>query len=161
MATNNIRVVGYLPPLYHEKLREYMQSQSLTESAAIVAIVRQFFDGESGSEGVASQELDEATTPLKAQIALIERRLAVLESAFVSSQRSKPARRAPYYQYGPPPVLPPQDITQLARRLGVSAATLEEAAQKSSDEFRDWSKRRDPAQRSWCKKGELFHPNSD
>jgi hypothetical protein len=160
MATNNIRVVGYLPPSYHEKLREYMQSQSLTESAAIVAIVRQFFDGENGSEGVASQELDEATAPLKAQIALIERRLAVLESAFVSSQRSKPARRAPY-QYGPPPVLPPQDITQLARRLGVSAATLEEAAQKSSDEFRDWSKRRDPAQRSWCKKGELFHPNSD
>ncbi|OWY65235.1 hypothetical protein B7486_43100 [cyanobacterium TDX16] len=160
MATNNIRVVGYLPPPYHEKLREYMQSQSLTESAAIVAIVRQFFDGENGSEGVASQELDEATAPLKAQIALIERRLAVLESAFVSSQRSKSARRAPY-QYGPPPVLPPQDITQLARRLGVSAATLEEAAQKSSDEFRDWSKRRDPAQRSWCKKGELFHPNSD
>ena len=160
MATNNIRVVGYLPPPYHEKLREYMQSQSLTESAAIVAIVRQFFDGENGSEGVASQELDEATAPLKAQIALIERRLAVLESAFVSSQRSKSARRAPY-QYGPPPVLPPQDITQLARRLGVSAATLEEAAQKSSDEFRDWSRRRDPAQRSWCKKGELFHPNSD
>ena len=160
MATNNIRVVGYLPPPYHEKLREYMQSQSLTESAAIVAIVKQFFDGENGSEGVAILELDEATAPLKAQIALIERRLAVLESAFVSSQRSKPARRAPY-QYGPPPVLPPQDITQLARRLGVSAATLEEAAQKSSDEFRDWSKRRDPAQRSWCKKGELFHPNSD
>ncbi|MBD2309076.1 hypothetical protein H6G17_26800 [Chroococcidiopsis sp. FACHB-1243] len=160
MATNNIRVVGYLPPLYHEKLREYMQSQTLTESAAIVAIVKQFFDGESGSEGVAILELDEATAPLKAQIALIERRLAVLESAFVSSQRSKPARRAPY-QYGPPPVLPPQDITQLARRLGVSAATLEEAAQKSEAEFRDWSKRRDPAQRSWCKKGELFHPNSD
>jgi len=160
MATNNIRVVGYLPPLYHEKLREYMQSQSLTESAAIVAIVRQFFDGENGSEGVASQELDEATAPLKAQIALIERRLAVLESAFVSSQRSKSARRAPY-QYGPPPVLPPQDITQLARRLGVSATTLEEAAQKSEDEFREWSKRRDPAQRSWHKKGELFHPSSD
>ena len=58
MATNNIRVVGYLPPPYHEKLREYMQSQTLTESAAIVAIVKQFFDGESGSEGVAILELD-------------------------------------------------------------------------------------------------------
>jgi DNA-binding transcriptional MerR regulator len=160
MATNNIRVVGYLPPLYHEKLREYMQSQSLTESAAIVAIVRQFFDGESGSERVASQELDEVTAPLKAQIALIERRLAVLESAFVSSQHSRSAKRAPY-QGGPPPVLTPQNITQLAQRLGVSAATLEEAAQKSEDEFRDWSRRRDPAKRSWRKKGELFHPNSD
>jgi hypothetical protein len=137
MATNNIRVVGYLPPLYHEKLREYMQSQTLTESAAIVAIVKQFFDGESGSERVASEELDEATAPLKAQMASLKRRLAVLESAFVSSQRSRSAKRAPYYQYGSPPVLPPQDITQLARRLGVSAATLEEAAQKDEAEFRD------------------------
>lgn len=161
MATNNIRVVGYLPPSYHEKLREYMQSQALTESAAIVAIVRQFFDGSTRSEGVAIHELEEATAPLKAQIALLERRLAVLESAFVSRQQSKPARRAPYYQYGSPPVLPPQNITQLARRLGVSATTLEEAAQKDEAEFREWSKRRDPAQRSWERKGELFHPNSD
>ena len=46
MATNNIRAVGYLPPLYHQKLREYMQSQSLTESAAIVAIVRQWVQSE-------------------------------------------------------------------------------------------------------------------
>ena len=119
MATNNIRVVGYLPPPYHEKLREYMQSQSL-----------------------------------------IERRLAVLESAFVSSQRSRSAQRTPY-QYGPPPVLPPQDITQLARRLGVSVATLESAAQKDEAEFRDWSRRRDPAQRSWSRQGELFHPHSE
>jgi len=131
MATNNIRVVGYLPPSYHEQLREYMQSQSLTESAAIVAIVKQFFDGKNAREGVASQELDEATAPLKAQIALIERRLAVLESAFVSSQRSRSAKRAPY-QYGTPPVLPLQDITQLARRLGVSAATLEEVVLQRS-----------------------------
>jgi len=160
MATNNIRVVGYLPPSYHEQLREYMQSQTLTESAAIVAIVKQFFDGENGNERVANQELDEATAALKAQIALIERRLAVLESAFVSSQRSRSARKAPY-QYGPPPVLPPQNITQLARRLGVSAATLEEAAQKDEAEFRDWSRRRDPAQRSWERRGELFHPNSE
>lgn len=65
------------------------------------------------------------------------------------------------HQYGPPPVLPPQTITQLARRLGVSAATLEEAAQKGEAEFRDWSRRRDPAQRSWERRGELFHPNSE
>jgi len=137
-----------------------MQSQALTESAAIVTIVKQFFDGSTRSEGVAIHELDEATAPLKAQIALLERRLAVLESAFVSRQQFKPAKRAPY-QYGPPPVLPPQTITQLARRLGVSAATLEEAAQKDEAEFREWSRRRDPAQRSWERKGELFHPNSD
>ncbi|MFB2971025.1 hypothetical protein ACE1CD_18800, partial [Aerosakkonema sp. BLCC-F183] len=44
MATNNKRIVGYLPPEYHNKLREYMKEQSLTESAALVRIVRQFFD---------------------------------------------------------------------------------------------------------------------
>lgn len=160
MATNNIRVVGYLPPSYHEKLREYMQSQTITESAAIVTIVKQFFDGSTRSAPVANNELDEATAPLKAQIALLERRLAVLEEAFVSRKQFKPARRAPY-QGGPPPVLPPQTITQLAQRLGVSAATVESAAQKGSDEFRDWSRRRDPAKRSWERRGELFHPNSD
>ena len=160
MATNNIRVVGYLPPDYHEKLREYMQSQALTESAAIVTIVKQFFDSFSGGERIALNELDEATAPLKAEIATLSRRLAVLESAFVSTKQFKPARRAPY-QVGPPPVLPPQTITQLARRLGVSAATVEEAAQKGSDEFKDWSRRRDPAKRSWERRGELFHPNSD
>lgn len=159
MATNNIRVVGYLPPPYHEKLRE-LQSQSLTESAAIVAIAKQFFDGESGNERVAGEESDEVIAPLTTQIALIERRLAVLESAFVSSQHSRSAKRAPY-QYGPPPVLPPQTITQLAQRLGVNAATVEEVAQKGEDEFRDWSRRRDLAKRSWHKKGELFHSNSD
>jgi hypothetical protein len=160
MATNNIRVVGYLPPPYHEKLREYMQSQALTESAAIVAIVRQFFDGSTRSEGVALEELDEATAPLKAEIAKLERRLAVLESAFVSSQHSRSAKRMPH-QGGLPPVLPPQTITQLAQRLGVSAATVEEAARKGEDEFRDWSRRRDPAKRSWHQRGELFHPNSE
>lgn len=161
MATNNIRVVGYLPPDYHEKLREYMQSQALTESAAIVTIVKQFFDSFSEGERIALNELDEVTAPLKAEIASLERRLAVLESAFVSRKQSKPARRAPYYQGSPPPVLPPQTITQLARRLGVSAATLESAAQKDEAEFRDWSRRRDPAKRSWEQRGELFYPNSD
>ncbi|MDV2998228.1 MAG: hypothetical protein N4J56_007933 [Chroococcidiopsis sp. SAG 2025] len=129
-------------------------------SAAIVAIVKQFFDGSTRSEGVAFLELDEATAPLKAQIARLERRLAVLESDEVSRQQFKSALIAPY-QGGSPPVLPPQNITQLARRLGVSAATLEEAAQKSEAEFRDWSRRLYPAKRSWERKGELFHPNSE
>jgi hypothetical protein len=160
MATNNIRVVGYLPPLYHEKLREYMQSHALTESAAIVALVKQFFDGDRAPERVALKELDEAVAPLKAQIALLERRLAVLEEAFVSKKQFKPGKRTSH-QYKPSPVLPPQTLSQLARRLGVSAATVEEAAQKGEDEFRDWSRRIDPAKRSWYQRGELFHPSSE
>ncbi len=45
MATNSIRAVGSEPPLPQEIARVY-QFQTLTESAAIVAIVKQFFDGD-------------------------------------------------------------------------------------------------------------------
>jgi hypothetical protein len=74
------------------------------ESAAIVAIVKQFFDGDRLTDRVALEELDEATAPLKAEIAKLNRRLAVLEEAFVSRKQFKSAFIAPY-QYGPPPVL--------------------------------------------------------
>jgi predicted restriction endonuclease len=43
MATKNIRIVGYLQPDYHQKLRDYMAEQSLTESAALAKIIKQFF----------------------------------------------------------------------------------------------------------------------
>ncbi len=160
MVTNNIRVVGYLPPPYHQKLREFMQSQALTESAALVTIVKQFFDGSTRSAPVANKELDDAMVQLKADMAKLERRLAVLEAAFMSGKHFKSAQRTSH-RYGPPAFLPPQTITQLARRLGVSAATVEEAQRKGEDYFRDWSRRIDPAKRSWHKLGELFHPNAE
>ena len=45
MATKNVRVVGYLPPPAHKQLRQYMEAESLSESAAIIKIVKHFFDG--------------------------------------------------------------------------------------------------------------------
>ena len=159
MATNNIRVVGYLPPPYHEKLREYMQAQSLTESAAIVAIIKQFFDGTTGTRSALIKK-DDASAELKADMAQLQRRLSILEEAFVSGKHLKSAKRTSH-QYGPPPVLPPQTLSELARRLGVSAATVESAAQKGEAYFRDWSKQKDPAKRSWLHRGELFYPLSD
>ena len=45
MATKNVRVVDYLPPPAHQQLRQYMEAESLTESAAIIKIVKHFFDG--------------------------------------------------------------------------------------------------------------------
>ena len=45
MATKNVRVVGYLPPPAHKQLRQYMEEESLTESAAIIKMVKQLFDG--------------------------------------------------------------------------------------------------------------------
>ena len=44
MTTKKIRAVTYLPPQYHKQLRQYMKQQNLSESAAIVEIVKQFFE---------------------------------------------------------------------------------------------------------------------
>lgn len=73
MATNNMRIVGYLPPAYHQKLREYMEQESLTESAALVKIVKQFFDGTTETEAPeAAKEKDDALAEFKADIALTQ-----------------------------------------------------------------------------------------
>lgn len=159
-----MRVVGYLPPPYHDKLREYMTARSLSESAAIVKILKQFLDGSSASDQPASLELDvaidDAIAPLKEDVAQLKMRVAVLEEALVSQKHFKPVKRTSHY-YGAPPVLPPQNSVELARRLGVTASTVEEAHQKGEAYFRDWSRRMDPTKKSWYKQGELFHPLPD
>lgn len=157
MATQNVRVVGYLPPPYHEKLREYMLEQSLTESAAIVKIIKHFFD--SPQVPKVTPEKDNEIASLKADIAQLMQRVTILEQAVASPRRFSKPRTS--YPPKPQPVLPPLPCTELARRLGVSASTLEEACQKGEAYFRDWSQRRDPAKRAWQKRGELFHPLSD
>lgn len=162
MATKNTRVVGYLPPPYHEKLREYMKEQSITESAALVKIVKQFFDGSTEIEvQEVAKEKDDAIAEVKADIVELKRRMMVLEQAVVSGkQRSFTNSRASQKQ-GPLPLLPPQSCADLARRLGVNPDTLEEAYQKGEAYFKEWSKRRDPSQRAWQKREEFFHPLSD
>ena len=57
--------------------------------------------------------------------------------------------------------LPPQSCADLATRLGVSTGTLLEAEQKGEAYFQNWSKRMDPTKKSWVRRGELFHPESD
>lgn len=163
MATKNVRVVGYFPPSYHLKLREYMQAQSLTESAALGAIIKQFFDGSSSTEiSSANTDSSNAIAELKADIAAIQGRLVVLEQAIMRGgfqSYSTKARRA--NQYGTSPVLSPQTTSELARRLGVNLSTVESEWLKGEAEFRSWSKRMDPSKRSWHKLEELFHPLSD
>ncbi|WP_413167849.1 hypothetical protein ACL6C3_14220 [Capilliphycus salinus ALCB114379] len=43
MVTKNIRAVTYLPPEYHQKLKDYAKRKNLTESGALVEIVKHFF----------------------------------------------------------------------------------------------------------------------
>jgi hypothetical protein len=161
MATKNTRIVGYLPPPYHEKLREYMKEQSLTESAAIVKIVKQFFDGSTGTKAPeAAKEKDDALAEFKADIAELKQRLMLLEQAVVSGKQRPFGSKTPQRQR-PQTLLPPQSCADLARRLGVSPDSLEETYQKGEAYFQDWCKRRDPSQRAWQKRGELFYPLSD
>lgn len=157
MASN--RIVGYLPPAYHLKLQQYTESESITESAAIVKIIKQFFDEPKVVE--AAPEKGDEITELKADIAQLMRRLTILEQAVASGKRFNSGKSRTSHQYGPPPVLPPQTSAELGRRLGVTAGTVEEAAQKGEAYFRDWSKRMDPTKRSWQKRGDLFHPLSE
>jgi hypothetical protein len=162
MATNNIRIVGYLPPSYHQKLREYMKEQSLTESAALVLIVKQFFDPATETKvPETAKEKDDAIAELKTDIAELKRHLMVLEQAVVSGKQRPKARSKTSQEQRPQVMLPPQSCTDLARRLGVSPDTIEEAYQKGEAYFKDWSRRMDPTKRSWHKRGELFHPESD
>ncbi len=158
MATKNVRVVGYLPSAYHLKLQQYTEQESTTESAAIVKIVKQFFD--SPQVALATSEGDEIAE-LKADVAQLMQRVMVLEHAVTSGKRFNSPRSRTSPQYGPPPVLPPQTSAELGRRLGVTASTIEEAWLKGESYFRDWSKRMDPNKRSWYKRGELFHSLSE
>ena len=162
MATNNIRVVGYLPPSYREKLREYMEAESLTESAALVKILKQFFDGTAVAL-VAEPILCDEIAELKADVAQLQQRLTILEQAIASGRRLNSAQSRTSYQRRPQPqpILPPQTSLELARRLGVNVGTVEEAAQKGEDYFKDWSRRIDPTKKSWQQRGELFHPLSE
>ena len=160
MATNNIRVVGYLPPSYREKLREWMLAESLTESAALVKIIKQFFDGTAValvSEPILGDEIAE----LKMDVAQLQQRLTILEQAVTSGRQFSKTRARTEILAKPQPSLPPQTIANLARRLGVSTSTTDLAYQKGEANFRDWSRRMDPTKRSWHKRGELFHPESD
>jgi hypothetical protein len=162
MTTKNVRVVGYLPPPEHEKLREYMREESLTESAAIIKIVKQFFDGSVETKTPdAAKEKDQAIADLKADVVELKRRLAVLEQAVVSGLTRPFANSRTSQKQRLPMTLPPQSSNDLARRLGVSTGTLKQADEKGEAYFKDWSRRMDPTQRSWYKQGELFYPESD
>jgi hypothetical protein len=151
MTTKNIRIVGYLPPAIHQQLRQYMATHSLTESAALVQIVKQFFN-DRPTENPIELEID----PLKTEVAGLKQRLEAIEATINQPRRS--SVRSSNSQYSTTPTLPPQTLPELARRLGVGTETLTEAAGKGEAAFKDWSQHRDPAKRAWVQKGDRFHP---
>jgi hypothetical protein len=161
MATKNVRIVGYLPPDQHQKLRDYMAQQSLTESAALVKIIKQFFEAAPALavEAVAS-ETRENFAQLRVEIAELRGRVAALETAGTQRQFYKNSPKN--FSAGQPAMkLQPLKAADLAKRLGVSAEAVEKAAALGSASFLEWSKRRDPASRAWLHQGNLFHPKQD
>ena len=160
MATSNVRIVGYLPPDYHKKLREYMENESLTESAALVRIIRQFFDGAIAQPKATPERSSDATASLKAEMASLQQRLSVLEQVVASGAKRGRTSFTKTVKI-PPPTLPPQSEVELARRFGVNPNSISEAVEKGEEYFFDWSRRRDPGKKAWQKRDNLFYPLSE
>ena len=158
MVTKNIRIVGYLPPPYHQKLREYTQTHDLSESAALVRIVKKFFEPDARSDDSESHLSGELAS-LREEMTQMQQRLGVLEAALATSTRSRnypPSRNSASTHRTP--TLRSQTSANLARRLGVTAESLKEALGKGEEHFKNWTKHRDPGSRAWVAKGDRFHP---
>lgn len=72
MATKNPRVVGYVQPDTHAKLKEYMDANGLTESKALDLILSEYF-------GVSVPRVAPSSTPLEVgRIEALEQNFAEL-----------------------------------------------------------------------------------
>lgn len=166
MVTKNIRAVTYLPPDYHKKLRQYMKTQNLTESAALVQIVRQFFEGKQEPqptpglkafvEGVVTEQL----APTRTEIELLKTQLNLLQHRLEASEPAPTPRKHRLTATAPLNAPPLSSLTEgeLTIRLGVSPGSVAKEAAKGQPHFRTWSKRKDPSGTAWEKRGSLYHP---
>ena len=150
MATENKRIVGYLPQDYYVQLREYMEQEHISESAALVRMVKQFFDTPN-----AHPDVEAEVAALNTQMQQVLSRIGVLEQ--LAQTRSIP-RKGSMTASQRHPMLQPLTREELARRMGVSSELLLEVASKGETEFQQWCRHRDPGQRLWRQEGELFHP---
>ena len=147
MATQTKRIVGYLPSDYHRRLRQYMDEENLGESAALVQIVREFFDGRQQNPEIES---------LRSQLAELQQRVAVVEAVLNSSGgRGRGRSQTPVMRE---PIKPKALTTkELGERLNVTPPEVDEAVSQGIDEFKKWSRSHDPALLRWEKRGDLFY----
>ncbi len=124
-----------------------MEEQNLGESAALVQILREFFDG--------SQQNPELDT-LKAELVQLQQRMAVVEAVLSSGRGGSRGRSSMPVMREP---IKPKALTtaELAERLKVTREEINEAVIQGVEEFKKWSRSRDPALIRWEKRGELFH----
>jgi ABC-type molybdenum transport system ATPase subunit/photorepair protein PhrA len=78
MATKNPRVVGYVSPDNHAKLREFMEQQGLSESKALDVILSAYFGTPSALKSVTAgilSDIPDRVTTLEQQIAELRNEL--------------------------------------------------------------------------------------
>ncbi len=77
MATKNPRVVGYIQPETHAKLKQYMEVNGLTESKALDVILSEYFGVD--VPRVAPSNTPDIDSRIAEAIAPLAERLAALE----------------------------------------------------------------------------------
>ena len=162
MTTKNIRAVTYLPPQYHKQLRQYMKQQKLSESAAIVEIVKQFFDEPAELntelkvwvEAIVTEQLADTQT----EVAQLKAQIEMMQGLLAEAMSGKTSRKSKTQTMGKPQ-LQPLTADNLARRLGVNPGTVEIETAKGAEHFRSWSREKDVGRVTWEKRGSLYHPS--
>ena len=133
MATKNPRVVGYIQPETHVKLKQFMEEYNVSESKALDLILGEYF-------GVEVPRVTLGSTPdidsrINEAIAPIQNELAELRLLVTASHQHKASEKLSLTQ------------TQLAERLRCDASTVFRNRQKQT--FSKWSFQRDPEGISW------------
>ncbi|BAZ33146.1 hypothetical protein NIES4074_56560 [Cylindrospermum sp. NIES-4074] len=113
-------------------------------------------------ENGVDEELKQRFTHFEQKTEAIALRLAQIEGAIsLLSQRSSTPQRRQSYQYHPPQLeLQAYTGENLAKRLGIDAATLKrELHNQSSKDFERWCRSKDPGSVGWRFGDDgLFHP---
>ena len=161
MVTKNIRAVTYLPPEYHQKLKNFAKRENLTESSALVEIVKQFFNGnsqpDSSHKAIIEEIVKKQLAGTEAEILTLKAQVEQMQQLLAGMMSGKTSRKSPSRSFTKPK-LQPLKAGELANRLGVTPETVEKEANRGNEHFLAWSKSKDIGRVSWEKRGELYYP---
>lgn len=168
MVTKNIRAVTYVPPDYHKKLRQYMKRHNLTESAALVQMIKQFFDGEppqlnSELRTEVEEIVQDQVKLLKGDIDLLKGQIALMQQLLDKTVTAETTRRGANSTNNNHPRnllrLTPKTEEELTRRLGVNTGSVAKEFAKGAEHFSYWSQQKDPSGIGWHRRGDgLYYP---
>ncbi len=83
--------------------------------------------------------------------------MEMMQGLLAEAMSGKTPRKSKSQPMGKPQL---QSLTadNLAKRLGVSAGTIEKEIAKGAEHFRSWSRSKDIGSVPWEKRGTLYHP---